>query len=300
MPPQHPTDDSRVITAAVLHELPVEADDADAGKEGRGTVLVVAATVATPGAALLSGIAALRAGAGKLQLAVPSTVAPHIGVAVPECACIALPQTAAGEIDPAAAEVIAELGNRCETVLVGPGLTGLSAVPDLVRRLLPMLTGPRVVVVDAKAVEALDPECCEPLAGRLLLTPNEAEAGALLDDAALVEKDPLGAARQLAERFSATVALRGAVSWIAGPDGSAYRNEAGNNGLGTSGSGDVCAGLVAGFAARGAAPPAAAVWGVHVHARAGDRLLARVGRTGFLAREIADEIPAVLTELESH
>jgi NAD(P)H-hydrate repair Nnr-like enzyme with NAD(P)H-hydrate dehydratase domain len=90
------------------------------------------------------------------------------------------------------------------------------------------------------------------------------------------------------------VALRGAV---ATPDGDLWVSGAGQAGLGTSGSGDVLAGLVAGLLARGAEPAQAAVWGSHLHATAGERLAARVGPLGYLARELLDEAPAVLTEL---
>jgi NAD(P)H-hydrate repair Nnr-like enzyme with NAD(P)H-hydrate dehydratase domain len=81
------------------------------------------------------------------------------------------------------------------------------------------------------------------------------------------------------------------------PDGRAWREEAGGIGLGTSGSGDVLAGLVGGMLARGADPAQAAVWGQYLHAAAGDRLAARVGRLGFLARELLDEVPPVLAGL---
>jgi hydroxyethylthiazole kinase-like uncharacterized protein yjeF len=297
MPPQHPADDSALITAEVLAGLRIDSDQGGDGKDSRGTILVIGGTAATPGAAVLAGVSALRAGAGKLQLAVAASVATHVAVAVPECACVALPQTSAGEIDPIAAETLAQSLEGADAVLIGPGLVGFETVPQLVERVLAQVTGDQVVVIDAKAVQSLRPDSTAHLAGQLVLTPNAGEAAELLNDDALVEKDPLTAARRLAERFEAVVALRGATSWIAGTDGSAYRNEAGNEGLGTSGSGDVCSGIVAGLAARGAAPLAAAVWGVHAHARAGDRLAVRIGTTGFLAREIADEIPAVLTEL---
>lgn len=299
MSPPRPADDAAVLTPAVLGGLRVDRDGAESGKDGRGTVLVIGGTTSTPGAPLLAGVAALRAGAGKLQLAVASGIAIQVGVAVPECACLALPQTAAGEVDPVAADVAAEWAAAADAVLIGPGLIGLETVPVLVDRVLALLTADQVVVVDAKAVEGLQPERIAHTRGRIVLTPNPVEAAALLEDEALVEKEPLMAARRLAELFGAAVALRGPTTWIVQPDGTAFRNETGNNGLGTSGSGDVCSGLVAGFAARGASPVAAAAWGVHTHARAGDRLLASVGRTGFLAREIAAEVPAVLTELEA-
>jgi NAD(P)H-hydrate repair Nnr-like enzyme with NAD(P)H-hydrate dehydratase domain len=64
-----------------------------------------------------------------------------------------------------------------------------------------------------------------------------------------------------------------------------------------SGSGDVQAGVVAGLLARGAPPAQAAVWGAYLHGAAGERLAARVGPVGFLAREIPAELPRALTEL---
>jgi hydroxyethylthiazole kinase-like uncharacterized protein yjeF len=298
--PQRRADDSVVLTPAVLHGLPIDAGgDGDGGKDGRGTILVIGGTTSTPGAVVLAGVAALRAGAGRLQLAVPAGVATQVAVAVPESACFALPATTAGEVDPAAADALKSKLASVDVVLIGPGLTGIETVPKLVEQLLSHLTGGQLVVIDAKAVQALRPEMTAHLRGRLVMTPNPQEAAVLLGDDSIVETAPLEATRQLAKTFRASVALRGATTWIAGRDHAAYRNEAGNNGLGTSGSGDSCAGLVAGFAARGADPVAALAWAVYTHARAGDRLAARVGRIGFLAREIADEVPAVLTELDS-
>jgi NAD(P)H-hydrate repair Nnr-like enzyme with NAD(P)H-hydrate dehydratase domain len=78
-----------------------------------------------------------------------------------------------------------------------------------------------------------------------------------------------------------------------------WRHEGGNAGLGVSGSGDVLAGLVGGLAARGADIEQAAAWAVRLHARAGERLAARYGTLGYLAREIAPEVPALLQALGS-
>ncbi|HKQ99795.1 MAG TPA: NAD(P)H-hydrate dehydratase, partial [Pyrinomonadaceae bacterium] len=67
--------------------------------------------------------------------------------------------------------------------------------------------------------------------------------------------------------------------------------------LATSGSGDVLAGIIAGLAARGATPSQAAAWGVHLHARAGEELAKRMGRLGYLARELPDEVPTLMAKL---
>ncbi|HEX8432921.1 MAG TPA: NAD(P)H-hydrate dehydratase, partial [Longimicrobium sp.] len=109
-----------------------------------------------------------------------------------------------------------------------------------------------------------------------------------------VEADPEGTARRAAERFEAVVALKGAATVIVAPDGSAFRYEGGGVGLGTSGSGDVLAGLVAGLLAGGADAVRAAAWGVFLHGEAGNELARRFGAVGFLARELAREVPAIL------
>jgi ADP-dependent NAD(P)H-hydrate dehydratase len=100
-------------------------------------------------------------------------------------------------------------------------------------------------------------------------------------------EDLAATARELAERYQAVVSLYG---HIADPDGSAWREESGDIGLGTSGSGDARAGIVAGLRGRGAGPAQAACWGAYVHAVSGQRLAPRFGRIGFLARELVDEV----------
>lgn len=110
--------------------------------------------------------------------------------------------------------------------------------------------------------------------------------------------DDLGsAARRVAAELHAIVAVRDAQTWLVAEEGPAYYDRSGDVGLGTSGSGDVLAGLVTGLAARGAQPLQAALWAVHVHGRSGERLAGRLGRMGFLARELLDELPAVMSEL---
>jgi ADP-dependent NAD(P)H-hydrate dehydratase len=132
------------------------------------------------------------------------------------------------------------------------------------------------------------------------LTPNRTELSQMTgEEIETVRRDPARAARQAADSFGACVALKGRETFIASPRAAeVYSNRAGNVGLATSGSGDVLSGLIAGLCARGAEPLQAALWGVHAHALAGERLARRVGRVGYLARELLDEIPAVLTEVE--
>ncbi|WIV53747.1 NAD(P)H-hydrate dehydratase [Amycolatopsis nalaikhensis] len=266
------------------------------GTEDRGTVLVVGGARTVPGAPALSGTAALRAGAGTLQLAVAERHASALGVSVPESSVFGLPETASGAIAAEAVDRLADVLPGAGTVVVGPGLTGAEETEALLRRLIPAIAEDARVVLDAFALGALsrDPELAEPLAGRLLLTPNRTEA-AFLDGCEEKDVDDLETAVRIAARYRGVVLLMGVV---AEPGGRTWRDGSGHVGLATSGSGDVLAGLTGGFLARGADNDQAARWATHVHAVAGQRLIPDTGRTGLLARELVAEIPRVIAELE--
>jgi hydroxyethylthiazole kinase-like uncharacterized protein yjeF len=154
-----------------------------------------------------------------------------------------------------------------------------------------------VLVLDAGAILALrhEPRLLGTLRGRAVLTPHAGEMASMLDlDKSTVEENPAEIARAAADRLGAVVALKGAESWIAEPDGTLYHYAGRNVGLATSGSGDTLAGIVVGLAARGASAAHAAVWGAYLHGAAGWVLARRVGPIGFLARELLDEIPPLM------
>ena len=114
-----------------------------------------------------------------------------------------------------------------------------------------------------------------------------------------VANDPLSAAQDAARIFGSVTLIKGAWSFIVAPDGRAFRFRGGGVGMATSGSGDVLAGIVGGLAARGADPLTAALWGVYLHGEAGRLLSKRVGRIGFLARELLDPVPALMEDQPS-
>lgn len=283
--------------------MALPAPDADADKDARGRVLVIGGSRSLPGAMLLAGVAALRAGAGKLQLATSRSVAPALGVAVPEALVVGLPETRGGEIAGArSGALLVELASRAQAVLVGPGLTDPRAALAIIRALVRRLGSDAVLVLDAAALTALreDDGLLARLEGRAVLTPHAGEMASLLEvEKDEVEAEPAAIARAAARRFGATVALKGPVSWIAEPEGALYRYDGGTVGLATSGSGDTLAGIVAGLAARGATAVPATVWGAYLHGAAGRALGRRIGPIGFLARELLDEVPVVMGKIRN-
>lgn len=292
--------DAVTITSAVLRAWPLPAPGS--GKESRGRTIVVGGSTRTPGAVRLAAEAALRCGAGKLQVATTASTAVPLAVELPEALVLGLPETAGGGIDPgcgAAGGDLSGLVENAHAALFGVGAIGEMDVRRLLEALVPQVGG--TVVLDALGLAPVtaDVTFLHPFQGRAVLTPNLSELAIVLGlDAEEVEGDVGAAAVELARRSRCTVAAGGGESWIAAPDGRLWLDQSGGAGLGVSGSGDVLAGTVTGLCARGADPVQAAVWAVHLHGRAGDRLASSVGRLGFLARELPAQVPAVLAEIE--
>jgi hydroxyethylthiazole kinase-like uncharacterized protein yjeF len=284
------------ITADLLRRLPLPQPAEDGDKDQRGRVLVIGGSLAVPGAALLAATAALRAGAGKLQIATCQSIALHLGIAVPEALVIGLPETEAGEIDPGAAPLLHERIARCDAALIGPGMIDEDVAATLTASILTCDPG-SAFVLDAGALGQLK-DLRGVLArhdGRMVITPHAGEMANLIGiSKSEVLSSPADIAGETARLLNCVVALKGAHTYIASPDGEHWAYSDGNVGLATSGSGDTLAGIIAGLLARGVAPCQAAQWGVYLHGEAGNRLTRARGRLGFLARELLAEIPSIM------
>lgn len=278
--------------------MPLPRLDEHGDKDARGRVLAVGGSSEVPGAILLAGVAALRAGAGKLQLATVRSASAALGVAVPEALVVALPETRAGEIaGSAAGRLLSRRWPSVDAILLGPGMSSARSAHALLRTIVRQAGDDATLIIDAAAILALrgDRGLVRRLDGRVILTPHAGEMASLLGvDRSAVERNAAAYARDAANRFGVVVALKGAETWIAEPDGTLFHYAGGSVGLATSGSGDTLAGVVAGLAARGARASCAAVWGAYLHGAAGAVLTRRMGRVGFLARELLAELPALL------
>lgn len=295
-----------ILTPASLRDWSLPVPEGD--KSSRGRVLVVGGARTAPGAAMLAGLAALRVGAGVLTLAVGQSVAGPVAAAVPESAVLWLPETPAGSVAGGSAEVIRPALGGIAAILIGPGLDDVAETAELITGLVAAAPEDLPIVLDAYAIGALGRlprSTLAALRGRLVLTPNHTELERLL--AAAQEQsgadsdgsDSDGAddpQRFLAERYAAVLSSD---NQILTPAGDRWQAPAGHSGLGTSGSGDVLAGALVGLLARGVELSQATCWATYLHAAAGDRLAARVGSLGFLARELLDQLPLVLTELQA-
>jgi ADP-dependent NAD(P)H-hydrate dehydratase len=305
----------RHLNPEVLRDWPLPMPSEDGDKNERGRILVVGGSREMPGAVILAANAALRAGAGKLAIATGESVAQLVALAIPESRVIGLPETSRGGLAPRGVARLESVIAATDAILIGPGTQDEDVIADFVGALLP-LTDEQRIVLDAGALHALpvratgselsesssaaivrdlvhDPDAVIDI--RMLVTPHAGEMAHMLSvSKELVQADPSAAARTAAQRWGVMTVLKGATTLIAAPNGSAWRHDGGNIGLAISGSGDVLAGVIAGLAARGAPLEQAGAWGVTLHAQAGDALAERHGPLGYLASEIAAEIPRLM------
>jgi ADP-dependent NAD(P)H-hydrate dehydratase len=282
----------RRLDAAALRAWPLPPLDGDGDKESRGRVVIVAGSREIPGAAMLAARAALRAGAGKVMVATAASASTALALAVPELRVVGLLETPSGGLDPSCGERLAALADRAGAVLIGPGMQDEAATCALAQLLLERLQGVPIIL-DAAAMGAV--RHGPGLRAPVMITPHAGEMAHLTGRAKeRVLAGPLASAVAAAAQWNAVVVLKGATTVIAGGDGPHCRHDGGNVGLATAGSGDVLAGLIAGFLARGGTLEQAAAWGVVLHALAGERLADRQGGVGYLASELAAELPALM------
>jgi len=271
------------------HPLPPVVDG---DKETKGRILIVAGSREVPGAALLTATAAMRAGAGKLRIATVESVGLQLGMAMPEAMVIGLPEDEQGGVAASAVERIRADAAKADAVVAGPGMSPGPVCEQIASALLGTDAH---LALDAALLHSLRPSSKRRHLRLPVLLPHAGELASLLDcDEREIDEEPIRCGLRAAKLYGSLVLVKGVTSHIVTPNGDAWTYEGGAPGLGVSGSGDVLAGIVGGLLARGADPLSALLWSVWLHGEAGAQLAKKVASIGFLARQIADEIPALL------
>jgi len=288
------------------HYLPAEeyADllphrPSDVHKYRCGTVLILAGSRAFGGAAVLTGLGALRSGAGLVTVAVPAGLEIPARVTLPEALIAPLRETPQGTIASLPSEELAVLLERKHAVALGPGLGDDPQTNGFVVKLLGSLVLP--VVVDADGFCAFGRTGTEPrfAASEVVLTPHAGELARVIGiKPATIEKERLELVPELAERWGVTLLLKGSPAVIGFPDGSLTFNPTGDDALAHGGTGDVLTGLIAGLLAQGCSGHDAALLGAYLHGKAGEIAAVNVSRRSVLAREVADYLGDAFADLE--
>jgi ADP-dependent NAD(P)H-hydrate dehydratase len=273
-----------------LPPSPARPENANKGTFGR--VLIVAGSRGMSGAACLSGLGALRGGAGLVTVAVPAGILPIVAAVEPSYLTVSLPEDAAGKIAPAARMVLESTVSAQTTIAVGPGLGQSPELAGLVRWLFETVEKPGVF--DADALNLIGSHSAalkgrarksEPLPPRVL-TPHPGEFARLIArDIAEIEKNRETLGAQFAAEHKVVLVLKGHRTLIT--DGRRIAvNSTGNSGMATGGCGDVLTGLIAALLAQKMAPFEAAQLGVYLHGLAGDLAAKAQSEPGLIASDL--------------
>jgi NAD(P)H-hydrate epimerase len=270
--------ETRRARPSLLDEVPHR--HAGDTKYTAGSVLVVGGQPGMTSAACLTAMAALRADAGYVTLAVPCE-------SLHAAEALALEPVKLAWTDAEAAEMLTAAAERARAVAIGPGLGRSDARRKLVRELLERIDLP--VVVDADGLFGLEPVT---RSAATVLTPHSGELARLLErDASWVDAHRLEAARTCSERFGATVLLKGSDTIVCSAGEATVVCDLGPPSLATAGTGDVLTGIVGSFLAKGLDATTAASAAAVAHGLAATLA---PHQPGLVASDLLALVPAAL------
>ncbi len=296
-PPPPPAPTSEIPT------LPPREDTTHKGQVGR--VAIIAGSRGMSGAACLAALGALRGGAGLVRVLTPSSVQPIVAASDPCLMTAPLPETDEGCIKPEERSGVLEDSLSWATVVaLGPGLGRHEGLAEVVRHVLDTFAGPLVVDADGlNNVAAAGPDVWSARKDRpTVLTPHPGElarlrtAAGLPDARGADDRTRLRIAHEYARRAGAVVVLKGHRTVVCTRD-QAFINTTGNPGMATGGMGDVLTGFIAALLGQGLDSFGAARLGVYCHGLAADLCAKRIGPVGYLARDVAEMLPAALAQV---
>ncbi len=266
-----------------------------------GKIFVLAGSLGMTGAAYLCALSALRSGAGLVYLGLPESLNDIMEAKLTEVITIPLPETLARTLSLNSFRMIKEIARDCDSLAMGPGLSGNIQTKTLIRKVVAKLDKP--ILLDADAIGAFQgfSELLNKRAGKqLILTPHLGEFSRLCGvKIEKIKSDRENIVLGFAKKFNLTLVLKGYQTLVVSAEGDIYVNDSGNPGMATAGSGDVLCGIAASLRAQGLSDFEAASLGVYIHGRAGDIAAGRMGEISLIASDILESISFVFKELIS-
>jgi len=284
-----------LLTRVAMRDL-LTPRTADTHKGDYGHVLVIAGSPGKTGAAHLTGLGALRSGAGLVTVATPASCLSIVATMAPEYMTTAIAEVGS-DLDPASVDPVLLMAR--DVIALGPGLGQGSSTTQFVRLLVDRATMP--MVIDADGLNAFV-GAPEQLAGRdgrdVIVTPHAGEMGRLVGMSSdEVQANRMDVARNFATGYNVYVVLKGHRTLIATPDGTIFINPTGNPGMATGGTGDLLTGMIAAWLAQLLDAEAACKLAVYLHGLAGDLAEASEGEVAMTAGDIAAHLGDAVLEL---
>ncbi|MFC1692215.1 NAD(P)H-hydrate dehydratase [Candidatus Latescibacterota bacterium] len=277
--------------------IPHRAFDAHKGSTGR--VFIIAGSQGMTGAAVLSSVAAMRAGAGVVTVGCPASLNDILEVKLTEVMTMPLPEVRKKRcLSLRALGMIREKVLKYDVVAVGPGLGTYGETSELVRRFISQYSGR--IILDADGINAFkgDAKAIREAPCDIVITPHPGELSTLMEMSIKdITADPIDAAKKASKAAGSVVVLKGAPTIITDLHGTVWINSTGNEGMATAGMGDVLTGTIAGIAAQGLDLFDAAVLGTYVHGLAGEIASEEKGIPGLMSGDVLETLPEALMDI---
>jgi len=277
--------------------LPPRAPQTHKGSYGH--LLIMAGSTGKTGAAILCGMGALRTGTGLVSLCIPYDLNQIIETSLWEAMTIPLQSAAQGILSIEDYRVIQDGLLGKQALAIGPGIGVAAETAELMLKLYTEIELPMLVDADGLNILASDTGLLKKSPAPRILTPHPGEMARLTGlKTAEIQDNRLNVTRDFAVRHNVYVVLKGADTLVCDPTGNLAVNPTGNPGMACGGMGDVLTGIIGGFLAQGLSPWQACCLGVYSHGMAADRMAEEIS-AGYLASEVAHELPYVLEDLRN-
>jgi len=263
-------------------------------KGSYGKVLVIAGTSKMTGAAVLTSLSAYRTGAGLVKTFIEESVSSVVTTKVPE-AVVETYSRANNNISNEDKNKLLEMIGWADTIAIGPGLGNDNITREILEIVISNFN--KTVVVDADGINALskDKEILNNRRCEIIVTPHLGEMSRLTDyDIGEITNNTIKVAVELSRTYKITCVLKSARTIISSPNGMVNINIYGNSGMATAGSGDVLTGIIVSLLGQGLNASDAAILGVYIHSKAGDKAKDDKGEHGLIANDIICNIPYVI------
>lgn len=287
-----------VSTDFVKDLLPHRAVDCHKGICGTAGMFV--GNKGYSGAAVIAGRAAVKSGAGIVNMIIPESIYTIVGTSLPEAVCTVLDGDQSGYVHFNDTEKIKSALSKCTAGLLGCGLGQSYHIKHAVEEIMTGCNIPLVIDADGINVLADSIDLIRQYKNDVVITPHPKEASRLLGCTVQdVQNDRLGSARRLCSVTGAVSVLKGAKTIIAAPSGKTYVITDGNPGMATAGTGDMLAGMTVAFMAQGMTAENAAVCACKLHAMAGDLAVNDTSVLSLTPTDMINTLPDIFCRIYS-
>jgi ADP-dependent NAD(P)H-hydrate dehydratase len=277
---------------------PIYPRSRTAHKGDFGHLLLIGGSQGMSGAIALAGMAANRAGAGRVTIATSMAVHSVVATLDPCYMVIPCPSDSEGKLDSSVLPIAEEWYSRADCIALGPGLGQSQALAGVVEAIY--CDCPKPVVVDADALSLLAQRRASHHvpAGVRILTPHPGEFRRLAGDPSLSSEQCRSLAAELSTRFAAIIVCKGHQTVLV-EGNRRFENSTGNPGMATAGAGDVLTGVIAALIGQKYSAWDAAVLGVYLHGLAGDLAAAQFGEISVTATDIISHLPQAIVHVQN-